>query len=56
MVAALFDGLARQRVLDPARVPDELFGLALKWLFTGIGTAAGPAASAAQPGPEGESH
>lgn len=39
IVAALFDGLARQRRLDPAQVPDELFGLALRWLFTGIDSA-----------------
>lgn len=39
VVAALFDGLVRQRLLDPASVPDELFGLALQWLFTGIRTA-----------------
>lgn len=37
VVAALFDGLVRQRQIDPAQVPDDLFGLALKWLFTGIG-------------------
>lgn len=56
VVAALFDGLARQRLLDPARVPDDLFGLALKWLFTGIGAMAGSAAPPAQPEREGESH
>jgi len=39
VVAALFDGLVRQRQIDPAQVPDELFGLALRWLFTGIGAA-----------------
>jgi hypothetical protein len=55
VVAALFDGLARQRLLDPARVPHDLFGLALKWLFTGIG-AAGSATPPAQPGRKGESH
>lgn len=49
VVAALFDGLVRQRLLNPASVPDELFGLALKWLFTGIGTAAGSAAPPEQP-------
>jgi hypothetical protein len=53
VVPALFDGLARQRLLDPARVPGDLFGFALKWLFTGIGAAAGAAAPPAQPGPEG---
>jgi AcrR family transcriptional regulator len=55
VVAALVDGLARQRLLDPARVPDDLFGLALKWLFTGIGAVA-EAAPPAQPGRTGESH
>jgi hypothetical protein len=55
VVAALFEGLARQRLLDPARVPDDLFGLALKWLFTGIGAAAAAAAAPAQPGRKGES-
>ena len=50
------DGLARQRLLDPAGVPDDLFGFALKWLFTGIGAAAGAAAPPAQPGRKGESH
>ncbi|MCF3147456.1 TetR/AcrR family transcriptional regulator [Streptomyces platensis] len=36
VVAALFGGLVRQRRIDPASVPEELFGDALKWLFTGI--------------------
>lgn len=49
VVAALFDGLVRQRLLNPASVPDELFGLALKWLFTGIRTAAGSAAPSVPP-------
>jgi AcrR family transcriptional regulator len=40
VVAALFDGLARQRLIDPDRIGDDLFGLALKWIFTGIGAAA----------------
>jgi AcrR family transcriptional regulator len=39
VVAALFEGLARQRLIDPGRVSDEFFGLALKWIFTGIGAA-----------------
>jgi AcrR family transcriptional regulator len=37
VVAALFEGLARQRLIDPDRIPRDLFGLALKWIFTGIG-------------------
>lgn len=36
LVAALFEGLVRQRRIDPDQVPEELFGLALKWLFAGI--------------------
>jgi AcrR family transcriptional regulator len=55
VVAALFDGLVRQRLLHPASVPDELFGLALKWLFTGIRTTAGSAALPERPEREKES-
>ncbi len=33
---ALFQGLVRQRRLDPSSVPDELLGQALRWLFAGI--------------------
>jgi hypothetical protein len=55
VVAALFDGLVRQRLLNPAGVTDELFGLALQWLFAGIRTAAGPAAPPEQPGRKAES-
>lgn len=36
IVAALFDGLIRQRRIDPKQVPEELFGQALRWLFAGI--------------------
>jgi AcrR family transcriptional regulator len=36
LVLALFQGLAQQRRLDPERVPTELFGNALRWLFTGL--------------------
>jgi AcrR family transcriptional regulator len=46
VVAAMFGGLARQRLLNPSTVPDDLFGLALKWLFTGI-TASGTGPGAA---------
>ncbi|MEV6605228.1 TetR/AcrR family transcriptional regulator [Kutzneria sp. NPDC051319] len=35
IVIALFQGLVRMRRLDPGSVPDELFGRALRWLFTG---------------------
>ncbi|MFE1176599.1 TetR/AcrR family transcriptional regulator [Streptomyces sp. NPDC058773] len=44
VVAALFTGLVRQRRIDASSVPEELFGEALKWLFTGI-TAGGTAPS-----------
>ncbi|MFI9079578.1 TetR/AcrR family transcriptional regulator [Streptomyces sioyaensis] len=40
VVAALSQGLVRQRRIDPDSVPEELFGQALIWLFTGIGRGA----------------
>ncbi|MFI9081246.1 TetR/AcrR family transcriptional regulator [Streptomyces sioyaensis] len=47
VVAALFGGLVRQRRIDPTSVPEELFGDALKWLFTGINASgAAPSGSA----------
>jgi AcrR family transcriptional regulator len=36
LVAALFDGLVRQRRINPDQVPEDLFGHALRWLFAGI--------------------
>lgn len=36
VVLALFQGLVRQRRLDPAGVPDDLYGRALTWLFNGL--------------------
>jgi AcrR family transcriptional regulator len=36
VVFALFQGLVRQRRVDPASVPEELFEQALDWLFTGL--------------------
>ncbi|TFV59176.1 hypothetical protein E4P42_09505 [Mycobacterium sp. PS03-16] len=33
---ALFQGLVRQRRIDPARVSDELFGQVLSWLLAGM--------------------
>jgi hypothetical protein len=36
VVAALFEGLVRQRRIDPEQVPEDLFGYALRWLFAGI--------------------
>lgn len=41
IVRALFQGLVRQRRIHPDSVPEELFGQALHWLFTGI-EASGP--------------
>ena len=35
IVIALFQGMVRLRRTDPDSVPDELFGRALRWLFTG---------------------
>jgi AcrR family transcriptional regulator len=53
VVSALFQGLVGQRRVDPESVPDELFGQALGWLFTGI-EAAPPAAGAGPTGPRVE--
>jgi AcrR family transcriptional regulator len=39
VVHALFQGLVQQRRIDPASVPDELFGQALGWLFNGVSNA-----------------
>jgi AcrR family transcriptional regulator len=36
VVSALFQGMVRQRRIDPERVSPELYGEALRWLFTGI--------------------
>ncbi|MFF4603232.1 TetR/AcrR family transcriptional regulator [Streptomyces sp. NPDC001339] len=36
VVGALWQGLVRLRRIDPDSVPEELFGQALGWLFTGI--------------------
>lgn len=36
VVSALFQGMVRQRRIDPANVPAELYGDALRWLFTGL--------------------
>ena len=37
VMLALFQGLMRQRRLDPHAVPDDLFARALRWLFAGLG-------------------
>ncbi|TXD00137.1 TetR/AcrR family transcriptional regulator [Streptomyces sp. ISID311] len=47
---ALFQGLLRQRRIDPASVPDELLGQAMQWLFAGI------AASGTATGAQGPDH
>lgn len=47
VVTALFDGLVRQRRIDPASVPPELYADALAWLFSGL--AAREAGTADQP-------
>ncbi|WP_327706606.1 TetR/AcrR family transcriptional regulator [Streptomyces decoyicus] len=44
---ALFQGLVRQRRIDPASVPDDLLGQAMQWLFTGIAATTGTADTAA---------
>jgi AcrR family transcriptional regulator len=36
VISALFQGMVRQRRIDPANVSAELYGDALRWLFTGI--------------------
>lgn len=36
VISALFQGMVRQRRIDPDNVPPELYGDALRWLFTGI--------------------
>lgn len=50
VIAALFEGLVRKRLIDPASVPGDLFGQALRWIFTGI--SAGTAADASSGGEE----
>jgi AcrR family transcriptional regulator len=36
VVSALFQGMVRQRRLDPEHVSAELYGEALRWLFAGV--------------------
>jgi hypothetical protein len=40
VMLALFQGLVRQRRIDPDAVPDDLFLRALRWLFMGLESAA----------------
>jgi AcrR family transcriptional regulator len=43
VVLAMFQGLVRQRRIDPARVSGDLFAQSLRWLFAGLqATAPGP--------------
>jgi AcrR family transcriptional regulator len=51
VVRALFQGLVRLRRVNPASVPEELFGQALYWLFTGIGASGSCGAPAGGPEP-----
>ncbi len=61
VVSALFQGMVRQRRIDPEHVSPELYGEALRWLFTGIdacearpaegGAAGSPAPEAPGEGP-----
>jgi AcrR family transcriptional regulator len=36
VISALFQGMVRQRRIDQANVPAELYGDALRWLFAGL--------------------
>ena len=36
VVLAMFQGLVRQRRIDPARVSGDLFAQSLRWLFAGL--------------------
>jgi len=43
VILAMFQGLVRQRRIDPARVSGDLFAQSLRWLFAGLqATAPGP--------------
>ena len=39
VVLAMFQGLVRQRRIDPDRVSGDLFARGLRWLFDGLGSA-----------------
>jgi hypothetical protein len=38
VVLAMFQGLVRQRRIDPDRVSGDLFARGLRWLFSGMGS------------------
>jgi AcrR family transcriptional regulator len=40
VVLAMFQGLVRQRRIDPARVSGDLFAQSVRWLFAGLGATA----------------
>lgn len=42
VASAMFQGLLRQRRLDPSSVPDDLLRQAMRWLFVGIANTPGP--------------
>jgi len=51
VVLAMFQGLVRQRRIDPARVSGDLFAQSLRWLFAGLqATASGPPEQAGELG------
>lgn len=52
VVSALFQGMVRQRRIDPDNAPAELYAQALQWLFTGL--KARESAPAADDGGSGE--
>ena len=58
LVLAMFQGLVRQRRIDPDRVSGELFGRGLRWLFEGLNAGSGQQMAsgqqAAAPGPPGQ--
>ncbi|GAA2170560.1 TetR/AcrR family transcriptional regulator [Actinomadura napierensis] len=42
VTSAMFQGLVRQRRLDPSSVPDDLLRQAMRWLFAGIAATSSP--------------
>lgn len=46
VAVALFQGLVRQRRIDPTAVPDALIAQALRWLFVGLRSAGADSADA----------
>ncbi|MDL4819671.1 TetR/AcrR family transcriptional regulator [Actinomadura opuntiae] len=42
VASAMFQGLVRQRRLDPSSVPDDLLRQAMRWLFVGIANTPDP--------------